>query len=188
MGGAVQVESRLDHGSTFWFRLPMTIDPEAVPASAPPEELRGLRALIVDDNELNRRIAQEQIAGAGMVSGSYESGREALEALRAAQASGDPYDFVIADYHMPVMDGAELVSAIKADPSINDTLLLMLTSVGDWTEARAMEGADVDKCLLKPIRQAQLSRHWRRCGRTGARRRCQPSGNRRRASPDPCRA
>jgi len=156
MRGNIQVESRVDQGSTFWFTLPMNVDANAVPGSGPPEELRGLRALIVDDNELNRRIAQEQIAGAGMLSRSYASGGEALEALRAAQTSGNPYHFVIADYHMPGMDGAELVLAIKADPSIREILVLMLTSMSDWSETIAVGGANVEKCLLKPIRQAQL--------------------------------
>ena len=83
-------------------------------------------------------------------------GKEALDALEAAQAAGDPYHFVIADFHMPVMDGAELVTAIKANPVIGETLVLMLTSVGDRSEARALEGGSVDKCLVKPVRQAQL--------------------------------
>ena len=156
MGGAVHVESRVGEGSTFWFTLPLTVDSQASPHPAPPADLGGLRALIVDDNEWNRKIIQEQTGSAGIRGDIYESAKEALTALRSAQPSGDPYHFVISDFHMPIMDGAQLASAIKADPLIKDTLVLMLTSVGDWSEVRAMEGASVDKCLVKPIRQAQL--------------------------------
>ncbi len=170
MGGTIQVESQPGRGSTFSFTLPLSEDPHAT-APAPPGDLRGLRALVIDDHAWNRRIVQEQIAAIGMSSDSYASGTEALAALRAAQAAGEPYHFVIADFHMPLMDGAELVAAIKADPATRGTLVLMLTSVGDAPEARALEGASVDQCLVKPVRQAQLvaslARLWSARGGAG---------------------
>ena len=69
-------------GSTFWFRLPLPIDMHPAPDSAPSVDLAGLRVLIVDDNEVNRRVVHEQISSWGMRNGSYASGREALEAIR----------------------------------------------------------------------------------------------------------
>src|SRR5690349_1334595 len=79
----------------------------------------GLRVLIVDDNEVNRRIIHEQISGWGMRNGSFASGEQALQAIHAAQRNGEPYQIVIADYHMPGMDGATLAAAIKADAAIS---------------------------------------------------------------------
>ena len=61
--------------------------------------------LIVDDNEVNRRVVQEQISSLGMRNRSFASGQEALDAVREARNGGDPYQIVIADYHMPGMDG-----------------------------------------------------------------------------------
>src|SRR6266852_3456283 len=91
-----------------------------------------------------------------MRNGSFASGEQALEAMRTAQVSGDPYQIVIADYQMPGMDGAILAAAIHADPAIRDALVVMLTSVGGRGEAKCMEGASVEACLFKPVRHSQL--------------------------------
>jgi CheY-like chemotaxis protein len=115
-----------------------------------------LRVLIVDDNEVNRRVLHEQIASWGMHNGSFSSGEQALEGLRAARQSGDPYHFAILDYQMPGMDGATLARAIRSDPAIRDTVLVMLTSVGCWDAVRHTESASLDACLSKPVRQSQL--------------------------------
>jgi CheY-like chemotaxis protein len=77
-------------------------------------------------------------------------------AVRAAKKSGDPYHFVLLDYRMPGMDGVEVAQAIKADPEIRDTVIVLLTSVGNWSEVRRMGGASIDASLVKPVRQSQL--------------------------------
>ena len=91
-----------------------------------------------------------------MRNGSFASGKEALQAIHTAQASGDPYQLVIVDYQMPEIDGATLAAMIKADPAIKGTVVVMLTSVGHWREVRGLEGASVDACLVKPVRHSQL--------------------------------
>jgi signal transduction histidine kinase/CheY-like chemotaxis protein len=156
MGGSIGVESRPGEGSTFWFTLPLTLDAQPHAAPVPVAELKDLRVLIVDDNEVNRRVLHEQITSWGMRNGSFSSGEQALEALRAARQSGDPYHFAILDYQMPGMDGATLAREIKADPAIRDTVLVMLTSVGCWDAVRHTESASIDACLSKPVRQSQL--------------------------------
>jgi PAS domain S-box-containing protein len=156
MGGEIGVESCEGEGSTFWFTLPLALDaaPHALPV--PEVDLTGLRVLIVDDNQVNRKVLHEQVMSWGMRNGSYASGPDALEALRAAARAGDPYDFVLLDYQMPGMDGAELAVAIKADPSLERTALVMLTSVGHLAEVKLLEGSGIDACLTKPVRQSYL--------------------------------
>jgi len=156
MGGSIGVMSRPGEGSTFWFALPLTLDAQPRVAPAPLAGLRGLRVLVADDNEVNRRVLDEQIAGWGMRSGSFASVAEALEAMRAAQRAGDPFRFALLDYQMPGMDGATLAWTIKADPEIRDTVVILLTSVGHWTAAKEEEGAIIDAALVKPVRQSQL--------------------------------
>jgi CheY-like chemotaxis protein len=156
MGGSIGVESRPGEGSTFWFTLPLTLDAQPHAAPVPAADLKDLRVLIVDDNEVNRRVLHKQITSWGMRDGSFSSGEQALEGLRAARQSGDPYHFAILDYQMPGMDGATLARAIKSDPAIRGTVLVMLTSVGHWDTVRHTESASIDACLSKPVRQSQL--------------------------------
>ena len=156
MGGSIGVESRPGEGCTFWFTLPLTLDAQPHAAPVPVAELKDLRVLIVDDNEVNRRVLHEQIASWGMRNGSFSSGEQALKGLRTARQSGDAYHFAILDYQMPGMDGATLAKEIKADPATRDTVLVMLSSVGYLGTLRHLEGASVDACLSKPVRQSQL--------------------------------
>jgi PAS domain S-box-containing protein len=156
MGGTIGVESQVGDGSTFAFALPLRLDERAEAAPAPAGVLAGRRVLIVDDSEVNRRIVHEQISSWGMRNGSYASAQDALQAMRAAHAAGDPFDFVIADYRMPEMDGASLARAIKADPSLRDAVFIMLTSVGNWRDQTQTSQDFVDACLVKPVRHTRL--------------------------------
>ena len=156
MGGSIGVESRQGVGSTFWFSLPLQLDvcPQAVPV--PATDLRGLRVMIVDDNEVNRRLLHEQIACWGMRNGGFAEPQRALEELRAAQEAGDPYQFILLDYQMPGMDGLTLAHVIKNDPRTRGLVIVLLTSVGHLSEVRSLEGAAIDASLVKPVRQSQL--------------------------------
>lgn len=136
--------------------LPLPLDDQPCVAPAPVADLRNLRVLIVDDNEVNRRVVHEQISSWGMRNGSFATAEEALTSIRAAQAAGDPYQFVLADYQMPGMNGASLAALIKDDPMINDVSIIMLTSIGHWKEVRALAEHCVDACLVKPVRSSQL--------------------------------
>jgi len=157
MGGSIHVESRVARGSQFRFTLPLPPSPQ--PAAPEPEEtvdLAGLRVLIVDDNEVNRRVVHEQISGWKMRNGSYANPQQALDAIRAAKSGGDPYHFVLADFQMPGMDGATLAATIRGDPEARDVVIVLLTSIANWKEVRALDQSCVDACLVKPIRPSQL--------------------------------
>jgi len=156
MGGSIAVSSRPGEGSQFTFTLPLVLDSDPQAAPVPVDELRNLRALVVDDNEVNRRVIEEQIASLGMRSDSFATGQEALLALRKAHDGGDSYHFAILDYQMPGMDGGELARIIRADAEFRETVIVLLTSVSQWIEARQKESGTVDASLVKPVRQSQL--------------------------------
>src|SRR6185295_10940700 len=102
MDGTIGVTSKMGEGSTFWIRLtlPLTTPPlnSSGPEAPPLEQLRGRRMMIVDHNEFTSRVLREQVEQWGMRSEAYTSGGHALETLRQAHATGDPFDMVITEF------------------------------------------------------------------------------------------
>jgi CheY-like chemotaxis protein len=158
MGGQIGVESAPGQGSTFWFTVRLG-RPTTVPLADPPTaDLRGKRVLIVDDNKTSRQIVHYHVRSWGMVNGMAPDGQSALAALRDAQHGGTPYDMAILDMAMPGMDGLELARAIKADPALAATKLVMLASIspGERGGDEAASQAAIDAFLTKPVRSSQL--------------------------------
>jgi CheY-like chemotaxis protein len=154
MGGSIHAESSPGRGSKFWFDLTLTV-PAQPPDTAPATSLAGLRALIVDENEVCRRVMREQVSNWGVRSTGLASSVQAPLEILAAQRTGDPYHFLIADLQMPGRDAASLAASIESDPVLRPALIL-LSSIGGCSVVRGMDGGHVDACLVKPVRQSQL--------------------------------
>jgi signal transduction histidine kinase/CheY-like chemotaxis protein len=152
MGGEIGVRSVPGRGSTFWFEIPFARP--AVESVAPKSELTGIRALIVDDNEVNREILRHQLAALGMSRDETPNGKAALEKLHAAHAAGEPFDIVVLDDRMPSMSGIELARAIRAEPAFASLPLVMLSSVGHDEDASLEAG--IEFFLTRPVRQSHL--------------------------------
>ncbi|HSH94306.1 MAG TPA: response regulator, partial [Roseimicrobium sp.] len=157
MHGRIGVESVPGQGSTFWFTIQLEKQQGAAqPAFVPNRDLVNLRVLVVDDNATNRQILRHQIFAWKMQKGSAASGREALDILTRAAADGAAYDIALLDMQMPEMDGLTLARAIKADPVIARTRLIILTSLGQQPEAQELKSAGIEAYLIKPVKQARL--------------------------------
>ncbi len=157
MNGQIGVQSEPGQGTTFWFTATlakMAGMPKAVPDYS--RDLFDLRVLVVDDNATNRQILRHQIVAWKMQKGSAANGHEALKILRAAVATGKPYDVALLDMQMPEMDGLTLAKAIKADPSIALTRLIILTSLGHPMSSAELTAAGIDAYLVKPVKQSRL--------------------------------
>jgi PAS domain S-box-containing protein len=158
MGGNLWVESEVGRGTQFHFtaRLKTSEKPIEVGTIAPPETLRGVKVLIVDDNRTNRRILEGMVKRWDMKSTSVEDGEEALALLSSAQNAGEPYALVLTDMHMPKMDGFGLVERIKDRPELHAPTIMMLTSAGHRGDAEQCRELGITAYLLKPIRQSEL--------------------------------
>ncbi len=163
MHGEIGVTSSPGKGSTFWFTV------ELAPASAvaaleeiAPLPLSGRRILAVDDNPANRTLMKNLLEVWGTKHAVVESGQEALEELTRATKAGAPYELVIIDFHMPLMDGIELGTAIRADASQGRPAIILLTSSGERLNSAQMKLKGFDGCEIKPIHPDRLRANLRR--------------------------
>ncbi len=155
MGGTIGVESEPGQGSTFWFEIELPVY-KRKQVKRVPFDVSNARVLIVDDNEVNRSILTEQMASWRFDSAATDSGTEALAVMRAAAERGVCIDCVVLDYHMPEMDGADVVKAMRADPALGDIPVVMLTSVDELEDGRAFTSLGVQGHLTKPARSSLL--------------------------------
>jgi len=152
MGGEIGVESEKGSGSRFWFTALFRESDVKASEPQPVGTLAGAAVAIVDDNRTNRVILERYLDSWGTRERSFESGAQALRALRAAADEDDPFEVAIVDLMMPEMDGADVASSIRSDPKLKDTVIVLLTSAG--RSERPVPGVDME--LVKPVRPSQL--------------------------------
>ena len=158
MGGKIRVESEPGVGTRFYFsiRLRTSEKTAIVGKIAPPEILRNVRVLVVDDNKTNRRILQGTLAHWEMKAALAESGSEALKMLGAARDAGEPFGLILTDMHMPQMDGFEMVELIRERPELSTAIIMMLTSGGYAGDAARCQALGVSAYLMKPVPESKL--------------------------------
>jgi len=156
MGGEMHAESKgIGEGSKFIFSI--IAKPAKVAERKTARDvvgiqsvLQGKRVLIVDDNKTNRRILKLQTEKWGMDAHDMELPREALELLQ----SGERFDLVITDMHMPELDGLMLTREIRKVRDESELPIILLTSLG-----RRELGADemnFSAYLTKPLKPSAL--------------------------------
>ncbi|PHV40677.1 response regulator [Janthinobacterium sp. BJB304] len=158
MGGNIVLQSVAGQGSSFAVTVVVgEVAPEDAPAAPPPRvSLNALNVLIVDDNATNRSILLQHAIEWQMAAASAADGAEALDLLQGALRSGRPFDLAIIDMRMPVMDGAELVRAIKGDARMAALKIIMLSSLDASADLRQVTALGVEYCLTKPVRALEL--------------------------------
>jgi CheY-like chemotaxis protein len=157
MKGRIGVESVKGEGSTFWFTAVMEKQKGVVEtALIPPEDIRGKRFLVVDDNKTNLVIVQRYLEAWGFVCDTAWNGEMGLILMMAGVKANAPYDCVISDMQMPHMDGIELGRKIKADPALKSTIMIMLSSRGMRGDSAEVREVGYTAYLTKPVRRSQL--------------------------------
>ncbi|HWA28588.1 MAG TPA: response regulator [Lacunisphaera sp.] len=158
LGGDITLASSTPAGSCFCFTL--TANATTAPADAndgpaalqPAIALGGRRALVVDDNEANRRILTSMLQRWGLTCLGFEHPAAAIEYTR----SHDDFDLAILDMMMPEMNGVELAARLHQLPGREKLPLILLSSISR-EDLRAFNPMDhFSVVLTKPIRQALL--------------------------------
>ncbi|MGI6091673.1 MAG: response regulator [Negativicutes bacterium] len=156
IGGSITVDSIVGQGSVFRVIIPFTIQETKVALRTCAKDVRGLRVLIIDDNETNRMILRETLLTWGAQIIEAASGLAGLAEMRKANQQGNPIKLVLLDACMPEMDGFEVAERIKNDPSYAGVTIMMITSTtcrGDM--ARCAE-LGINGYLIKPVKRAEL--------------------------------
>ncbi len=160
MGGRIWVEaSQLGKGTTMCCTVQLQISPKAqinqrklIEQAGP--LLKGIRVLIVDDNEASRQIFSEMLASFELDVRVAANGLEALKQLK--QSADKPFDVVLMDWHMPGMNGDEVIRHIHASVAQPQPKIIMVTAYGREDVMNLADQAGVDGFLIKPVTPSTL--------------------------------
>ena len=171
MGGTIEVETEQGKGTEFIIRVgfPLAEDEpeeEAAAGNGLPEhqtDFSNKRLLLVEDNAINREIAQMILMELGFKVETAEDGKIALDKV----ASSDPgyYDGVLMDIQMPVMNGYEATKAIRklADPKLSKIPIVAMTANAFAEDIQQVLDAGMDGHIAKPINIPDMVATLRKC-------------------------
>jgi PAS domain S-box-containing protein len=179
MGGSVTLaETRVGEGSRFRLSLPVEVLPHATyvpspesasvygtqPAAArvdPPAVKLSARVLVAEDLLDNQKLIQIHLANAGAVVACALNGRVALGMLDEARATGQPFDLLVTDLHMPEMDGYTLVETLRSRG--DDIPIVALTARAAAEDARECLAIGCNAVAVKPLDSPQFLATCARC-------------------------
>lgn len=153
MGSEIKIESTLGKGSIFYFDIVTTVEhgPKIDPAT-----MKSIKqCLVIDDNENNRIILEDTMASWGIGCVSCDNG---LSALRIIDSSA-PFDVVICDYHMPLLDGLETIKMIRKNLNLSPEklpIILLHSSSDDAELHKKCDDLGVRFRLTKPVKADEL--------------------------------
>lgn len=157
LGCELDLHSELNVGSTFSFDVSLATSAVNETIEKPHIELTDpKRVLVVDDNHTNLDIISHHLGTWKIPHRCVDNAKDALVLLLTDQHKAQPFEQVILDYHMPEMDGLELIREIRQIPSLSSLQLMLFSSVDDFESEALRAELGIAFAIAKPIRQADL--------------------------------
>jgi PAS domain S-box-containing protein len=158
LGGRITVESTVGQGTSATLLLPATIahapaKPAAAVAPVAPRLGRPRHVLLAEDHEVNQLLVRSMLAHGGHDVVIVENGQAAVDAVRQNRAAGTPFDMVLMDMQMPVMDGLAATRAIRSMETLGERRLpiVALTANAFASDLESCRAAGMDDHIAKPV-------------------------------------
>lgn len=153
MGGDIQFTSKVNEGSSFYFKLELDYEDNSLSALSPLSNISSV--LFVDDNKNNRLILERTFAYWDIDFTGCDSGLKAIKLLQANKK----FDLLIVDYHMPQLDGLETIKLIRKEERFSPDklpIILLHSSSDHETIHRSAKDFQIRYTLTKPIKSVEL--------------------------------
>jgi Amt family ammonium transporter len=160
MNGTIHADSKPGEGSEFWFEVEMLISQEQTPTIQETqkllERLPNTRVLIIDDNSTNCEILANQFNNWGLNVSVCKEPTSVVDRMLVAARIGKPFDLVILDFCMPVMNGRDVAVAMRKEAVLARTPIIILSSNYELLSQKEMETVGIHAAITKPARQSRL--------------------------------